>query len=1042
MNIEPIKNLDIADVIGKYISLKKTGPRYAACCPFHNEKTPSFSVSPAKGIFKCFGCGEAGDAIAFVMKHRHLDFMEAVKEIADNHTLILDFDDYRAPDPETKNLKQKIFDINRKAAQWYADNLAENTKHVEALQYALNRWHIDIIKEFGIGYAPDGWSGLKDYMTAQGYSETDLITAGLCRESKGRVFDVFRNRIMFAIEDARGNITGFSGRYIGSEAEAPKYMNTSETLVYIKNEMLYGIFRALNSMIKTRHCFLVEGNPDVIRLQSNDAHETIAPCGTSLTPNQVTLIKKHCRSVTIIGDTDEAGIRAVDRSAEMLIKEGLFVNVILLPESNVKSDPDSFFATNDFKAFKENHTVDYIINFATRQKAKAKNPDIKQEIISHVANLISYYPLSSQELYIEQCSQLIKPKKAWKDELKTIESLTTPILSTDKEQVPSHVNANDFERYGFYEDRNQYFFRTNRGIVRGCNFSMKPLFHVQSVINAKRLYSITNEANISYVIELLQRDMISLAAFKLRVESLGNFLWEASETELNKLKRFLYEKTESCIEITQLGWQKEGFFAWANGIFNGHFHQVDKFGIARHNSLNYYIPALSQIYIGEPMLYMSERKFLHQPGSQTAKRIFQQIITVYGDNAKICICFYIATCFRDIIVTRFKFFPILNLFGPKGTGKSELALFMLHFFGKPVKGPNINNTSKAALADHAAQVNNAFAHIEEYKNSVEFEKVEFLKGLYDCTGRTRMNMDKDKKKETTAVDCGVILTGQEMPTQDIALFSRLIFLLLTKTTFNDTEKQNFRELKEMLESGVTHITHEILSCRQLFLDFFSDNFDAAGTDLMGQLAPDTQIEDRIFMNWVILVAAFRVIKDTIDTGLDYANLVNIAAKLMERQNSEVKRTSDVANFWDIFNFLVKDEELYEDIDFKVNLEKGLKTDKGAFDFTPPRVVIYLNHSRIFQKYRRHGAATRDNVLSIKTLEYYLKNSAEYVGKKDSVRFKLTRVNHMTESEQASFGESTAKYQITSSLVFMYDMLMTNYNIQVVKEAIEEAEAVF
>jgi hypothetical protein len=371
------------------------------------------------------------------------------------------------------------------------------------------------------------------------------------------------------------------------------------------------------------------------------------------------------------------------------------------------------------------------------------------------------------------------------------------------------------------------------------------------------------------------------------------------------------------------------------------------------------------------------------------------------------------------------------LFGPKGTGKSELALFLLHFYGKPLKGPNINNTSKAALADHISQTSNALAHIDEYKNSLEFEKLEFLKGLWDGTGRTRMNMDKDKKKETTAVDVGVILTGQEMPTQDIALFSRLIFLLFTKSDFSNVERDNFKDLAAMLAAGVTHITHDVLSCRQLFIDFYFDNFDKAGEELMAELSDDTKIEDRIFMDWVILIAAFRTIKDILDTGIDYSVLLKLGANLMLRQNNEVKRTNDVASFWEIFNFLVKDEEIFEDIDFKVKFETSVKTDKGNYDFSIPRLVIYINHSRIFQKYRRHGASTRDNVLPIKTLEYYLKNSVEYVGKKDSVRFRLTKNVHNSESE-VDF-DTAPKYQITSSLLFMYDMLMNNYGIQVISQ---------
>ena len=284
----------------------------------------------------------------------------------------------------------------------------------------------------------------------------------------------------------------------------------------------------------------------------------------------------------------------------------------------------------------------------------------------------------------------------------------------------------------------------------------------------------------SEVIELAQRDLVSQQGFMVRVESLGNFLWEGTESDLKKLKRFLYERTDTCIEITQLGWQKEGFWAWVNGIYCEEFLKINEFGIVRFRDKNYYIPGLSPIYSSEEGLFQSERRFIYIEGTTTLFEYSSLLREVFGDNAMVSLCFYFACLFRDVIVRTNNNFPILNLFGPKGTGKSELALSLLSLFGRAVKGPDLTNTTKAALADHIAQRSNTLVHIDEYKNSVEFEKVAFLKGIYDGTGRTRMNMDKDKKNETTSVNVGVCLTGQELPTADIALFHRLIYLSFTK----------------------------------------------------------------------------------------------------------------------------------------------------------------------------------------------------------------------------------------------------------------------
>ncbi|MGE4568394.1 MAG: DNA primase [Bacteroidales bacterium] len=1033
--LDQIHDIPIADIIGKYASLKQAGVNYKACCPLHDEKTPSFVVFPRTNTFKCFGCGAGGDAITFVMLHKHLQFIDACKEIAADHSLQIDFANQPAPDPGAEQRRESILGIMHQAQQFFVSQL-NSEKGTEALAYISGRFSPEIIQKWGIGFAPDAWHDLHNHLIEKGYNNNDLIAIGLLSQSGDRIFDTFRNRVMFPLTDIHGRPVAFSGRSLGNKTDKknPKYINTTQTEIFTKGSLFYGINTAITEIRKTKKAYLVEGNPDVIRLQEVGPVNTIAPLGTSLTKDQVEFLSKNCTSVTIIGDGDSAGANAVNSHAQKLIQAGLFVNVITLPVAeDTKEDPDSFFAVNDFYQYEEKFTSDFIVWTCFNNANAAKRPDVKQAIISQVSGLIARFPSSTQELYIEQVSAIIKPKKAWTDEIKAINKLNAPPeeKTHDHEIIPEHVDANDFEKYGFFEDNNQYFFRTNKGVIRGSNFTMKPLFHVQSVIDSKRLFVITNEFRYTQVIELAQKDLISLQAFRLRVESLGNFLWEASEIELNKLKRYIYENTETCTEIKQLGWQKHGFWAWGNGIFNGSYSPVNEYGIVSHKEINYYIPAFSKIYEREDSLYVSERKFVHQPTAVTMHEIVRKLEDVFGTNAQITYCFFLATCFRDIIAGRFGFFPILNLFGPKGAGKTEMAISMLHFFGKLGKGPNINNTSKAALADHIAQHANALCHIDEYKNNVEFEKIEFLKGIWDGTGRTRMNMDKDKKKETTSVDIGLMLTGQEMPTADIALFSRLIFLTFTQTEYTDDEKLRFNQLKDILNAGVTHLTHEVIAHRKYFLENFFENYDTVCTDI-NKLLGDNIIEDRIFRNWTIVIAAFYTLKDKVITHIEYPQLLQLAVSLIVRQNSETKRTNDVANFWEIFNFLVKERELIEKVDFRVEIVTSVKFPDHNFSFDCPTKVLFMNHTRVFQKYRKHGATTRDFVLPVKTLEYYLMTSKEYLGKKSSCPFL------MKEGDSTEFNMSgRSSRQITTSHTFHYELIMKNYGINIVTEEIDE-----
>ena len=279
-------------------------------------------------------------------------------------------------------------------------------------------------------------------------------------------------------------------------------------------------------------------------------------------------------------------------------------------------------------------------------------------------------------------------------------------------------------------------------------------------------------------LELKQEDLIALAKFKQKIEGLGNFIWKGTEKELTKLKSYLYEKTETATEITQMGWQRAGFYAFGNGVFyDCHFIPADEFGIVRlKDKGNFYLPSSSSIYKNDPKLFTFEKQFVHlNLSSVTLTQFTEQLFKVYGDNGRVGFCFYLATLFRDVVTSTSAnhWFPILNLFGPKGSGKSELGHTLLSLFTISYTAPNIQNSTPSALNDTVAQSANALAHIDEYKNDIDPKMIEFLKGLWDGTGRTRMNMDLDKKKETTAVDSGIILSGQEMPTSDIALFTRL-----------------------------------------------------------------------------------------------------------------------------------------------------------------------------------------------------------------------------------------------------------------------------
>ena len=1023
--IAAIHDIPIHHIIEKYIELKPAGINFKAKCPFpgHAEKTASFTVSPGKNICWCFGCNRGGDAISFVQIFNGYNKpFEAIQEICKKFNISIPEHSYEHLDEETYRKKEEIKIINHFAQEYYTANLFKK-ENALALEYLLTRVTRQDIEKWQLGFAENSWTGFFDYATSKGFKTDSLLSSGLVSQKNNKVFDFLRNRIIFPVQDRSGGIIAFAGRTMEEKKDVPKYLNTPETVAYSKKAVLYGLNLARKTIIEKKGAYLVEGYFDVIRMHQIGIENTVAPCGTAFTDEQIDECARLCDSFILIGDGDDAGMKSMLRSGPMIIDKGLNCNVIPLLSDAEKTDPDSLFKTKEiFREYKEKHLQDFILWLTGIKAEWIKNyPDRREKSIAEISNLIAKYNSATrQEDYINQVSKIIPSKKLWQQKIRNI---TKAKESEDSDSLPAGINLEDFYKYGFYEYGNKYYFKTKSAIIRGSNFVMKPLFHIQSTLNAKRLYEITNEFGHREIIELPQKDLVSLQSFKLRVESLGNFLWESSETELNRLKRFLYEKTETCVEIIQLGWQRHGFYAWANGIFNGEFKATDKNGIVEFNNKNYYLPAFSSIYSHDDLLFVSERRFVHHNDTGVSFYDYtDQLMKVFGKNAAIAVCFYMASLFRDIIVKKFNFFPILNLFGPKGAGKTELAVSILQFFGRQSKGPNLNNTSKAALADHVAQFVNAVIHIDEYKNNIDYEKIEFLKGLWDGTGRTRMNMDKDKKKETTAVDSGIIFSGQEMPTADNALFSRLVYLTFHKTEYTDKEKALFNRLKDVEKSGLTHITHEILMHRSYFLKNYFENYDKTIEDMMMALG-ELIIEDRILRNWVILISSYLTLRDKVKLPFNYNDILIIARDQLVIQNQETKRNNEVSTFWNIVQYMYSDGHIQEGVDYKIEFEDMIETDLLKNEWKEPRHILYMQHTRIFTLYRKHGRQAGEKILPTDSIDYYLRTDKRFLGKKKSVAFRDIDPKTGIEKEiLRGDGTFRKKRKITKAYCFLYDEL--------------------
>ena len=413
----------IEEVIGGFVSLKKRGANHIGCCPFHNEKTPSFYVSPSKGIYKCFGCGEAGDVVNFLKKHEHFTYVEALRWLADKYHIEIHEEEMTDEQRDRQNLRDGLYHVSEFAQKYFADLLYNNEMgRLVGLSYFHERGLSDeIIKRFGLGYCLDEWSNFTDHARKSGYSDDVLEKTGLTifkevdatsgeGEKRRKVYDRFRGRVMFPIFSMSGRVLGFSGRVLSSEKQAAKYVNSPDSDIYNKSRILYGLYQARSAIAKADKCYLVEGNVDVISMHQSGVENTVASCGTSLTVEQIRLIKRLTQNVTVLYDGDKAGIKAALRAVDLLFAEGMKVRVALFPDGE---DPDSYaqkYGSTKLQEFLSTHEDNFVM-YKTRVllDGVANDPIRKAELVSETARTIALVAdLLERQEYIRQCSYLLK----------------------------------------------------------------------------------------------------------------------------------------------------------------------------------------------------------------------------------------------------------------------------------------------------------------------------------------------------------------------------------------------------------------------------------------------------------------------------------------------------------------------------------------------------------------------------------------------------------------------------------------------------------
>lgn len=414
--IQEIQNrIDIIDIVGSFVKLKRRGTNFIGNCPFHHEKTPSFTVSPSKEIYKCFGCGKSGNAIGFVMEHEKYTYVEALKWLAQRYNVEIEETETSPEYKEQQQLADSLHIVNQFAVKYFQNQLLEKEEGItNALSYLRERgFNEETIRKFQIGYCLNQRDAFAKEAIKNQYSPDILKKSGLCIERDGQLIDNYRGRIIFPIHNQSGKVIGFGARVIGSSDRGPKYINTPENELYVKSKILYGSYFARQTIDRLDECFLVEGYTDVTAMHQAGIDNVVASGGTSLTVDQLRLIRKYTNNLTIIYDGDAAGIKAALRGLDLAIEEGLNVQLVLVPD---KEDPDSYVkkvGAEAFRDFVQTNKQDFILfQLEVALKDAGSDSSRKAAVVNQIAESISKLnrteDFTRQQDYIKRCSSMLK----------------------------------------------------------------------------------------------------------------------------------------------------------------------------------------------------------------------------------------------------------------------------------------------------------------------------------------------------------------------------------------------------------------------------------------------------------------------------------------------------------------------------------------------------------------------------------------------------------------------------------------------------------
>jgi len=1010
--------ISISEVVGHFISLKKN----KACCPFHGEKTPSFSVLEKKGIFKCFGCDKKGNAITFLMEHEKMDYPTAITWLADKYNISIELEDVDVEEQKgKKDKKQAMLKLINRIAHTYHKEIAENWEMADhaGAGYIRDKRGVDqeTADQFLIGFAPDGWRFITDKLIND-HPEDYLLAKelGLCSTKNSKNFDFFRNRTIYPIYDERDNIVGFGGRAL--EDGDVKYFNSHESIVYNKSRVLFGLHQVLNAQKQIPFFILVEGYHDVISCHQHGHPQAVAPSGTSFTIEQAKLARRYTDAIYIMKDDDGPGRKSILKDIPTCIEAGFSKIQVSIPEGG--KDADKILSGGG--SIELNACSQDAVLWAAAEywAAAGDNPMELANAAESICEILLLLPSDIvRDRYSKQIAKKLKVSASiFQKELSRIEKGKAghQVLKQDQRALPVGVDEGEFIKWGFYEliekEKTGYYFQKQNGKdgVNVSNFIVKPFFHIMNIDNNKRLIEIDNGFN-QQVIDIESSALVSLEAFKKVCYDQGNFLFAGNGSELMRILSKISGNFPSCMELESLGWQQNGFFSWFNMAWhNGTLVPFSEMGIVDLEDKRYFSPAISKIYLeasGTDDHYSNDRYLKYVEPKINFEKWCELLEECYPGKAMAGAAFCLVGLFKDLVNKAVGKTPMMSCFGPKGSGKSEFARSLVSVFFAPHNGLipplNVHQATDFAFSKYLDQYKNCVVNLDEFDDALmREERFQAIKAAYDGAGRQRGKGGSKKKTETQQYNSAIVLTGQYLSTRDdnSALSRCLLLEFESSSEFSEAQKAAYQMLKNDINGAEHELTGMIVEILKL-RDQFSKGYSALFGKVMSEIGLQLDKEkiyyiDRVLRNYAAVAACGIFISQRFKLPWDEKYIREWCASQVGEISALIQNSDALGEFWNIVLYLADNGQLEEGWHFKNEFVVGpsIKVKRKGIEQKFPcgheeMLFIRLNeiHAEYLRSYRQQYGR---NGMNKQSLLKYLENSPAYVGIYKSTAF--TRPN--------------------------------------------------